>query len=67
MNDDLAIQRSKLASTVGELWGQERATANSALIESASQAIARINALTPDATSQVDDVEPLQVGEMPDV
>ncbi len=57
MSDDAQVQRSRIARRVYDLWGEERATADAALIESASQALARINAMQPDATIQLDDDE----------
>ncbi|HYI14077.1 MAG TPA: hypothetical protein VEX37_01720 [Thermomicrobiales bacterium] len=54
MSDDEQIQRSRLARRVFELWGEVRVTADAGLIESASQALARMNAMTPQATIQLD-------------
>lgn len=57
MSDDEQVQRSRLARRVFDLWGEERANADVALIESASQAMARISAMQPDATNQLDEDE----------
>jgi hypothetical protein len=57
MSDDAQVQRSRLARRVYDLWGEERANADVALIESASQALARISAMQLDATTQLDDDE----------
>ncbi|HEX5164933.1 MAG TPA: hypothetical protein VFV93_06015 [Thermomicrobiales bacterium] len=54
MTDDEQIQRSRLALRVSQLWGEERATLNAGLIESAAAALARIDALRPEATIQLD-------------
>ena len=55
MSDDEQVQRSRLARRVFELWGEDRANADSGLIESASQALSRISAMRPEATTQLDD------------
>ncbi len=55
MTDDAQVQQSRLARRVAELWGEDRANADAGLIESVSQALARINALQPEATVQLDD------------
>ncbi len=57
MSDDERVQRSRLARRVFELWGEDRATADADLIESASQALARISAMQPQATTQLDATE----------
>jgi hypothetical protein len=57
MSDDAHVQRSRLARRVYDLWGEDRANADVVLIESASQALARISAMQPDATTQLDDDE----------
>ena len=57
MSDDAQVQRSRLARRVYDLWGEERANADVALIESASQALARISAMQLDATIQLDEDE----------
>jgi hypothetical protein len=57
MSDDEQVQRSRLARRVFELWGEDRATADAGLIESASQALSRISAIHPEATKQLDDAE----------
>ena len=57
MSDDAQVQRSRLARRVYDLWGEERANADVALIESASQALARISAMQLDATTQLDEDE----------
>jgi hypothetical protein len=57
MSDDAQVQRSRLARRVYDLWGEERANADVALIESASQALARISVMQLDATTQLDDDE----------
>jgi hypothetical protein len=57
MTDDEQIQRSRLAARVSQLWGDERATIDAGLIESASTAMARINAMQPEATTQLDGCE----------
>jgi hypothetical protein len=57
MSDDAQVQRSRLARRVYDLWGEDRANADVVLIESASQALARISAMQPDATTQLDDDE----------
>ena len=54
MSDDEPIQRSRIARRVFELWGEERANANASLIESAAAALARVGALQPEATIQLD-------------
>ena len=54
MSDDEQVQRSRLARRVFELWGKDRATADAGVIESASQALARISAIQPEATIQID-------------
>ena len=54
MTDDEQIQRSRLAARVSQLWGDERATIDAGLIDSASAAMARVNALRPEATTQLD-------------
>jgi hypothetical protein len=55
MSDDAQVQRSRLARRVYDLWGEDRANADVVLIESASQALARISAMQLDATTQLDD------------
>jgi hypothetical protein len=57
MSDDAQVQRSRLARRVYDLWGEDRANADVVLIESASQALARISAMQVDATTQLDDDE----------
>lgn len=57
MSDDEQVQRSRIARRVFDLWGEERASADAGLIESASRALARIDALRPDATEQLDRAE----------
>jgi hypothetical protein len=57
MTDDEQVQRSRLAARVSQLWGDERATIDAGLIESAAAAMARIYALRPEATVQLDDDE----------
>jgi hypothetical protein len=57
MSDDAQVQRSRLARRVYDLWGEDRANADVVLIESASQALARISAMQLDATTQLDDDE----------
>jgi hypothetical protein len=57
MSDDAQVQRSRLARRVYDLWGEERANADVALIESASQALARISVMQLDATTQLDNDE----------
>jgi hypothetical protein len=54
MSDDESIQRSRLAARLHRRFGPERVLANAELIESASQALARIERLTPTATAQLD-------------
>ena len=54
MSDEEQIQRSRIARRVHELWGQERTVADAGVIASASQALARIEALRPNATNQFD-------------
>ena len=54
MSDDEQVQRSRLARRVFELWGEDRANQDAALIESASQALARISAMQPEATIHLD-------------
>lgn len=57
MSDDEHVQRSRLARRVFELWGEDRATADADLIESASKALARISAMQPNDTTQLDVAE----------
>ncbi len=57
MTDDGQVQRSRLARRIFELWGEDRATADADLIESASQALVRISAMQPQATIQLDAAE----------
>lgn len=57
MSDEEQIQRSRIARRVFELWGKERTVADAGPIESASQALARLEALRPEATSQLDSAE----------
>jgi hypothetical protein len=51
------VQRSRIARRVFDLWGEERLNIDAGLIESASKALARINALQPEATNQLDRAE----------
>lgn len=57
MSDDEQVQRSRIARRVFELWGEERASADAGLIESAGAALARIAALQPAATIQLDVID----------
>ncbi len=57
MSDDEQVQRSRIARSVFDLWGSERVEANAGVIESASQALARIEALRPEATTRLDGVD----------
>ncbi len=66
MSDEAGIQRSRLALAVQELWGRERTSTNSSVIDSASQALARINQLTPEATQLLDNFEPAETGNAAD-
>jgi hypothetical protein len=62
MSDDVQVQRSRQARRVFEMFGEERANADAALIESASQALARISAMQPEATTQLDKAEDVKDG-----
>ncbi|MDQ3549789.1 MAG: hypothetical protein M3439_13325 [Chloroflexota bacterium] len=54
MSDEEQVQRSRIARLVLDLWGTERAASNAGVIESASQAVARIESLHPTATAHLD-------------
>lgn len=57
MSDVDQEQRSMVATRVFDLWGEERAAADVGIIESATQALARIDALRPQATAPLDSAE----------
>jgi hypothetical protein len=60
MSDDEQVHRSRIARRVFELWGEERASADAGLIESAAAALARIEALRPAATQHLDNREEIE-------
>ncbi|MEX1159067.1 MAG: hypothetical protein WEC79_09085 [Thermomicrobiales bacterium] len=54
MSDIEQTPRSRIARRVIDLWGHERSEPDTGLIESASQALARIEELRPNAAAQLD-------------
>ena len=57
MTDRETILRSRIARQVKFLWGNKRTEANAGVIESAAQALARLDEMRPDATARLDDDE----------
>lgn len=54
MSETNQHDRDSIERFIREQWGDDRAAANAGLIESAANAIARVNALRPEATSMLD-------------